>query len=334
MAPNGPAPGTAGEVGSIRARFRFVDGPFPAGTYTATLFGNPDPANARPTITSARGRRLDGEPRRCRPVTGWTAATWYSSSTLSPEISFVVPARNEGEHLARTVGEIRRTMPPASEIIVVDDGSIDGSADAVACTARDDLRLVRAEGLGAAGARNYGAWLAEGDILVFLDAHMTLPQGWLEPLLDLVRCPEIGAAAPGIAVMGAPGHCGFGLRWTSPSLAVDWLPAPVVRGLCRSAAAGLCVRHAARGLHRARRFRRRACFLGLGGCRAQSALVASGVRAAHPSGFGGRAPIPGPPSVRAQLGPDPAQSAARGGGAFQRAPALRGARRNPRSARF
>jgi len=60
--PNGPAPGTAGEVGSIRARFRFVDGPFPAGTYTATLFGNPDPANARPTITSARGRRLDGEP--------------------------------------------------------------------------------------------------------------------------------------------------------------------------------------------------------------------------------------------------------------------------------
>ena len=87
-------------------------------------------------------------PRRCRPVTGWmVAATWYSSSTLSPEISFVVPARNEGEHLARTVGEIRRTMPPASEIIVVDDGSIDGSADAVACTARDDLRLVRAEGL-------------------------------------------------------------------------------------------------------------------------------------------------------------------------------------------
>lgn len=138
----------------------------------------------------------------------------------------MVPARNEGEHLARTVGEIRRTMPPASEIIVVDDGSIDGSADAVACTARDDLRLVRAEGLGAAGARNYGARLAEGNILVFLDAHMTLPQGWLEPLLDLVRRPEIGAAAPGIAVMGAPGHCGFGLRWTSPSLAVDWLPPP------------------------------------------------------------------------------------------------------------
>ena len=26
--------------------------------------------------------------------------------------------------------------------------------------------------------------------------------------------------------MGAPGHCGFGLRWTAPSLAVDWLPPP------------------------------------------------------------------------------------------------------------
>ena len=60
--PNGPTPGTAGEVGSIRARFRFVDGPFPIGTYKATLFGDPDPANVRPTITSTRGRRLDGEP--------------------------------------------------------------------------------------------------------------------------------------------------------------------------------------------------------------------------------------------------------------------------------
>ena len=137
----------------------------------------------------------------------------------------MVPARNEGAHLARTVDEIRRTMPAASEIIVVDDGSIDGSADALA-DLPDGLRLIRAEGLGAAGARNHGARLAEGDILVFLDAHMILPQGWLEPLLDLVRRPEIGAAAPGIAVMGAPGHCGFGLRWTTPALAIDWLPPP------------------------------------------------------------------------------------------------------------
>ena len=137
-----------------------------------------------------------------------------------------MPARNEGGYLARTVAEIRRTMPAASEIIVVDDGSTDGSADALADAAPDGLRLIRAGGLGAAGARNHGAWQAQGDILVFLDAHMSLPQGWLEPLLDLAHRPEVGAAAPGIAVMGALGHCGFGLRWTTPALAIDWLPPP------------------------------------------------------------------------------------------------------------
>jgi len=77
-----------------------------------------------------------------------------------------------------------------------------------------------------AAARNKGAAAAAGEVLIFLDAHVDVTHGWAEPLIAAVRDPAVGAAAPGISVIGHPDCCGFGLRFRDAGLGVEWLPPP------------------------------------------------------------------------------------------------------------
>ena len=133
-----------------------------------------------------------------------------------------------------------RSLPTASEIIVVDDGSTDGCCDFL--RGSQAVRLLDPEEggrLGAAGARNKGAAVARGDVVLFLDAHVDVEPGWAEPLVAAARDPKVGAAAPGISVLGRNDCCGYGLRFCDASLGVEWLPppraeaeAPLLPGAC------------------------------------------------------------------------------------------------------
>jgi GT2 family glycosyltransferase len=164
-----------------------------------------------------------------------------SSTSSSIELSVIVPALNEGGHLHRTIAGLNGTLPPASEIIVVDDGSTDGCADFLrgsrsVCLLEPDEPGRR---LGAPAARNKGAAAAQGEVLVFLDAHVDVEPGWSEPLIEAARDPEVGAAAPGISVAGRNDCCGYGLRFRDAALGVEWLPppagpaeAPLLPGAC------------------------------------------------------------------------------------------------------
>jgi glycosyltransferase involved in cell wall biosynthesis len=134
-------------------------------------------------------------------------------------ISVVVVTRNEGAELHRTVENLRDTLPGRSEVIIVDDGSTDGS------TARYRKRLVANE-FGVARARNLGAAHATGDLLVFADAHIRLPKRWWTPLADLTGERRVGAVAPAIAQLGKDSGHGYGLRFTGPDLDARWLQEP------------------------------------------------------------------------------------------------------------
>lgn len=164
-----------------------------------------------------------------------------SAVSSSVELSVVVPALNEGGNLRRTIAGLDGTLPPASEIIVVDDGSTDGCCDFLRGSREVRLLPPDAAGqrLGAPVARNKGAAAAAGEVLIFLDAHVDVVPGWAEALCAAVRAPEVGAAAPAISVLGRPECCGWGLRFRDAGLGVEWLPppaeeaeAPLLPGAC------------------------------------------------------------------------------------------------------
>ena len=153
-------------------------------------------------------------------------ATGGLSSNPAPvSVSVVIPSLNEGESLRRTVDNLRDTLPPQSEIIVVDDGSTDGSPGFLSGGYPGVTLLSPEERLGVARARNFGARHAKGDVLVFSDAHVWVPQGWSDPLLELLARPNVGAVAPAIGMLQPAGatSTGCGQKWCDASLAVGWL---------------------------------------------------------------------------------------------------------------
>ena len=162
----------------------------------------------------------------------------------SQSVSVIVISLNEGEYLQRTVDSLRPTLPPGGEVIVVDDGSTDGSTDFLrpfrapisrmrkSAAHRTRVRpavhttLLRpAERLGVARARNFGAHHAHNDVVVFSDGHVEVPMGWYGPLVVELNNPKVGAVAPGISIMQpAPvASTGYGLKWKDATLDNAWL---------------------------------------------------------------------------------------------------------------
>lgn len=87
---------------------------------------------------------------------------------MNPRFSVVIPAFNSAATLARAIESVRAQSWPAHEIIVVDDGSTDATAEIAA--GFDGVRLIRQKNSGVSVARNAGAAAATGDWLAFLDA--------------------------------------------------------------------------------------------------------------------------------------------------------------------
>jgi glycosyltransferase involved in cell wall biosynthesis len=88
---------------------------------------------------------------------------------MSPRFSVVIPAFNSAATLARAIESVCAQSWPVHEIIVVDDGSTDATAE-VATGFGGAVRLLRQANSGVSAARNAGAAAATGDWLAFLDA--------------------------------------------------------------------------------------------------------------------------------------------------------------------
>lgn len=93
-------------------------------------------------------------------------------------ISVIIPAYNSAAFLAEAIASVRAQAYQPLEIIVVDDGSTDHTAQVVqelGADIRADIRYVYQQNQGPAAARNTGLALAQGELIAFLDADDLWP---------------------------------------------------------------------------------------------------------------------------------------------------------------
>lgn len=137
----------------------------------------------------ALGWLLAGRRHWLRPVPG-----------LSLRVSVIVPARDEAERLPRLLAALAHADPPPHEVLVVDDGSSDGTGDLARRAGATVLRVDPPAGwTGKAWACQQGAEAATGEVLVFLDADT-------EPAPGLVSAIATTAAARDALVSAQPRH--------------------------------------------------------------------------------------------------------------------------------
>ncbi|WP_455382298.1 glycosyltransferase family 2 protein [Salinispira pacifica] len=87
-----------------------------------------------------------------------------------PTVTVIIPTYNRARLVAEAIGSVLDQTEPAEQIVVVDDGSTDATAERLAAYAQR-IEVVRIEHCGMAGrVRNVGAGRATGDLLAFLDS--------------------------------------------------------------------------------------------------------------------------------------------------------------------
>ena len=109
-----------------------------------------------------------------------------------PQVSFVIPVRNDARRLARCLDSIRASLYPLEliEIVVIDNGSTDDSTD----TARQrQARVLSLPGKRLGALRNAGAAAARGEVLAFVDADHEIVPEWVGVAVEALADGSVGA---------------------------------------------------------------------------------------------------------------------------------------------
>ena len=119
-------------------------------------------------------------------------------------VSVVIPARNAERYLAEAVGSIREGTVPADEIVIVDDGSTDGTA-ALAASLGEPVVCISQEPLGLAAACNAGVRAARGELIGFVDSDDLWTERKLERQLEaMAHGPSIDAVFGHVVEFASP----------------------------------------------------------------------------------------------------------------------------------
>lgn len=112
--------------------------------------------------------------------------------------SIVIPALNEGNNLARSLPMIREQLSEHDEIIVVDNGSTDNTAQVAAF---HGVKVVADPVRNRSRSRNLGFQISQGQYVVFLDGDCYPEKNWLASLVAPFSDPGVGCVAGEIRIL-------------------------------------------------------------------------------------------------------------------------------------
>ncbi len=135
---------------------------------------------------------------------------WEHLYAPPPPVTVVVPAFNEAAGIAATVRSLAASDYPILQIIVVDDGSTDATAEIVASLALPNVSLVRQPNAGKPAALNTGVAQARYGIVVLVDGDTVFERGTLRALVAPFADPQVGAVSGNTKVGNRRGIVG---RW-------------------------------------------------------------------------------------------------------------------------
>jgi len=130
--------------------------------------------------------------------------------TYAPGVSVVVPAYNEAVGIERAVRSLALSDYPELEVIVVDDGSTDGTGDLVEGLGLERVRVIRQANAGKPAALNRGASTAAHEIVVTVDGDTVFEADTVRRLVHPFRDERVGAVAGNTKVGNRSGLLG---RW-------------------------------------------------------------------------------------------------------------------------
>ncbi|MEV0152873.1 bifunctional polysaccharide deacetylase/glycosyltransferase family 2 protein [Micromonospora sp. NPDC050686] len=117
----------------------------------------------------------------------------HHGAAVGAPVSVIVPAYNEAANIAATVRSLVASAYPALEVIVVDDGSSDGTADIVARLRLPGVRVIRQANAGKPAALNTGIRAARAGLLVLVDGDTVFQPDTIHQLVQGFADPRVGA---------------------------------------------------------------------------------------------------------------------------------------------
>jgi biofilm PGA synthesis N-glycosyltransferase PgaC len=136
----------------------------------------------------------------------------------APHVSIIMAVRNEEANLPSKLENLRLLNYPADrlQIVIASDGSTDGTAAILREQHSDVIPIILEQSNGKGCALNEAVKLAQGDILVFLDARQVVDRDAVSELVSCFEDPEIGAVSGELLLetaTGSPSEEGLGIYW-------------------------------------------------------------------------------------------------------------------------
>jgi poly-beta-1,6 N-acetyl-D-glucosamine synthase len=114
---------------------------------------------------------------------------------FQPPVSVIVPAYNEAKGIEKAVRSLVASDYPTFEVIVVDDGSTDGTGELVDGLGLPKVQVIQEPNRGKAEALNTALAAAKHDVIVAVDADTLFEPGTLTAIVRPFADPEVGAVA-------------------------------------------------------------------------------------------------------------------------------------------